>query len=61
VGDLTGYLDIDPSYDPECSDPFVWNDYLVSGSMELIGSNDSRIHIQADGMGSYTVSVTPAP
>lgn len=60
VGNLTAYLDIDATYDPDCQDPFVWSSYMLeSGSMELIGSNDSRVHVQATGSGSYTVTVTP--
>jgi hypothetical protein len=62
VNNLSGYLDIDSGYDPYCNDPFVWNYNTVgleSGSMEFIGSNDARIHVEATGDGGYTVTVTP--
>jgi hypothetical protein len=62
VNNLSGYLDIDSEYDLYCDDPFVWNYNTVgleSGSMEFIGSNDARIHVEATGDGGYTVTVTP--
>lgn len=59
INNLSGYLDIDSSYDPSCNDPFVWSYYqLQSGSMEFIGSNSSRVHVEANATtGYYTVTV----
>lgn len=58
INNLAAYLDIDTAYDPSCNDPFVWQYYqLQSGSMEFIGSDSSRAHVEADGTGGYVVTV----
>lgn len=60
VNNLSGYLDIDSTYDSSCSDPFVWDYYnsygLVSGSMELVGSNETRVHVEVTA--TNTIEVT---
>ena len=52
VGNLAAYLDINEAYDPNCEHKFMWNftyTYpLYSGSMELLGSNGSRVLVTAD-------------
>lgn len=61
VGNLTAYLDINAAYDPDCNDPFYWDDAytypLRSGSMELLGSNGSKVLVKADP-NSYDLNVT---
>ena len=60
MNNLSGYLDIDSTYDSSCSDPFVWDYYnsygLVSGSMELVGSNETRVHVEVTA--TNTIEVT---
>ncbi|UFS62415.1 hypothetical protein LOH54_12300 [Sulfurimonas sp. HSL-3221] len=56
VNNLTASLDIDPSYDLNCNDPFYFEDsYLLSGSMRLIGAGG---YINVNVTATDTITVT---
>jgi len=56
VNNLTASLDIDPTYDPQCSDPFRYEYFdLVSGSMRLIGSG-GYINVNVTDVNTITVT-----
>jgi len=57
IDNLTYYLDINSSYDPNCNDPFTWQNYiLTSGSMQLIGA-DSKV-IDVNVTSDNNISIT---
>ncbi|WP_345988263.1 hypothetical protein WCX18_12295 [Sulfurimonas sp. HSL1-2] len=56
VNNLTASLDIDPTYDPNCTDPFYYDYFdLISGSMRLIGS-DGYINVNVTDINTITVT-----
>ncbi len=47
INNITEYLDIDETYDPECHDPFIdYGSGLESGSLEYTFSSGEKIHVE---------------
>ncbi|WP_345972601.1 hypothetical protein [Sulfurimonas diazotrophicus] len=56
VNNLTASLDIDPTYDPNCTDPFYYDYFdLISGSMRLIGAG-GYINVYVTATNTITVT-----
>jgi len=50
INNLTSYMDIDSSYDPNCLTPFTTSGHvLTSGSTRLLGSNGLTVHVEVTG------------
>ncbi|MEA3373943.1 MAG: hypothetical protein U9Q62_09685 [Campylobacterota bacterium] len=57
INNITEYLDIDETYDPNCDHPFVHDgSHLLSGSLEYSVSDGRHVHVEVTDTNEITIT-----